>query len=196
MTTKTLFDELDDLGLELGQLKILPSDLKEKVKREIKTGTSLTLGARKTTTYFQLKGESKERKPRDYWYFRAIYRIPEKDYPVKLNLVRLTEEQKDNEELKKRLKELYQLESPDHNLLSVLQEFHPKITELAEEIGTPETEIIRILLTEGLDKDLIQNLPFFKELVMTFLNVYRETESPVLRDVIFRAQTVIKQRTG
>ena len=195
MTIRTLFEELDDLGLEPSKMKILPSDFKEVVKRDIKKGTSLTLGVRKTTNYSK-NNEELEVEKREYWYFRAIYRIPDKEYPVKRNLVRLSEEQKDNEKLIDRLKELYQLESPNHKQLSVLQEFQPQITELAEEIGIPETEIIRTLLKEGLDKELIQNFPFFKELVMTFLNVYRETESPVLRDIIFQAQTVIRQRTG
>ncbi|UCG01231.1 MAG: hypothetical protein JSW11_16640 [Candidatus Heimdallarchaeota archaeon] len=76
----------------------------------------------------------------------------------------------------------------DLNLAQVLHEFQPKITETAEKLGTSSSELLRTILTDGLN----ENTPFFKELIKVFTQVYRETENPILRDMIFRAQQSVK----
>ncbi len=70
------------------------------------------------------------------------------------------------------------------DLLEVLYEFQTKIVETAEKLGTSSSELFRTILTDGLN----ESNPFFKELIKVFTQVYRETENPILRDMIFRAQ--------
>ena len=76
----------------------------------------------------------------------------------------------------------------DLDLIEVLIEFLPKITDTSEKFGTSNSELLRTILTDGLN----ENTPFFKELIKVFTQVYRETENPLLRDMIFRAQQSIK----
>ncbi|MHA2247836.1 MAG: hypothetical protein ACXADY_23015 [Candidatus Hodarchaeales archaeon] len=76
----------------------------------------------------------------------------------------------------------------DPDLLQVLDEFHVRINSMAEKQGLPSSKILRNLLTDGLDK----NTPFFKELIKVFTEVYRETENPILRNMIYKAQQSIQ----
>ncbi|MFX1507387.1 MAG: hypothetical protein ACFFDC_14995 [Promethearchaeota archaeon] len=76
----------------------------------------------------------------------------------------------------------------DQDLIPILYEFQPKILETAEKLGTNGNELLRTILTDGLN----ENTPFFKELIRVFTQVYRETENPILRDMIFRAQQSVK----
>ncbi|MFX0123964.1 MAG: hypothetical protein ACFFAE_10020 [Candidatus Hodarchaeota archaeon] len=76
----------------------------------------------------------------------------------------------------------------DLDLVQILLEFQPKLTETAEKFEMSNNELLRTILTDGLN----ENTPFFKELIKVFTQVYKETENPILRDMIFRAQQSIK----
>ena len=81
-----------------------------------------------------------------------------------------------------------QISQIDRDLTHVLQEFQPKLIETAEKLGTTSNDLLRTILADGLN----ENTPFFKELIRVFTQVYRETENPILRDLIFRAQQSVK----
>ncbi|MFW9903738.1 MAG: hypothetical protein ACFFFH_05355 [Candidatus Thorarchaeota archaeon] len=76
----------------------------------------------------------------------------------------------------------------NRDLIQILNEFQPKINKTAEKFGTTSEELLRTILTDGVN----ENTPFFKELIKVFTQVYRETENPILRDMIFRAQQSVK----
>jgi hypothetical protein len=78
----------------------------------------------------------------------------------------------------------------DVRLLKVLGEFQPRIDDYANKLGLDNSsDLLRTMLTDELD----ENLPFFKELIKIIIEIYRETENPVLRDVIVRAQAAVQR---
>jgi hypothetical protein len=94
---------------------------------------------------------------------------------------------KKNRMLQERLDEFISI---DPQMLRVLREFQPKIEEYAIKLGHNDgSELLRKMLLDELD----ENIPFFKELVKIFLSVYRETENPILRDVIAKAQAAVER---
>ncbi len=92
--------------------------------------------------------------------------------------------------IKKLEERLDKFTSLNPQMLNVLSEFQPTIEEYAAKLELHDSsELLRQILIDELD----ENIPFFKELVKVFLNVYRETENPVLRDFIAKAQTAVQR---
>ena len=77
----------------------------------------------------------------------------------------------------------------DPEMVAVLLEFQPRIHEMAIQAGMNSTEFFRNILSDELDT----NIPFFKELIKVFIEKYKSTEDPILREIIVETQTAVQK---